>query len=143
MNNNKQHYTPDGMHPEDAIYKVKTFINELQKVQENYFNKLVSDLKITKESEDWLFDYIYNSDETVDDFSHYLDLFKRKYEDMLFNDKCEDFLPTDFAEFSPMLHMSSYEPDLETAFPSYFCDKQFDELTLDTITIEKTNNDKV
>jgi hypothetical protein len=41
------------------------------------------------------------------------------------------------------LHMSSYEPELETAFPSYFCDKEFEDLALNTITIEKTNNDKV
>jgi hypothetical protein len=143
MNNNKQHYTPDGMHPEDAIYKVKTFVKELQNVQETYIKNLVQDLNLNKDGEEWLFDYIYNSDETVDDFSHYLELFKRKYEDMLFNDKGGDFIPTDFAEFSPMLHMSSYEPELETAFPSYFCDKEFEDLALNTITIEKTNNDKV
>ena len=46
-----KNYTQDGRHPEDAISEAKTFINELQKVQEQYFSKLVLDLKITKEGE--------------------------------------------------------------------------------------------
>jgi hypothetical protein len=58
-----EYYTPEGQHPDDAIANVKNFINELSNVQEQYFNKLVSDLRLTEEGEDWLFDYIYNSGE--------------------------------------------------------------------------------
>jgi hypothetical protein len=87
MKNNKQQYTPDGMHPEDAIYKVKTFVKELQNVQEKYIKKLVQDLNLNQDGEEWLFDYIYNSDEEVDDFSHYLELFKKKYEDLTLKNK--------------------------------------------------------
>ena len=48
---------------EDLIWKNKDFIQELGKVQDNYFKKLWKKLK--KEGappalEDWLFDYIYN-----------------------------------------------------------------------------------
>lgn len=140
---NKETYTPDGMHPEDAIYKAKTFINELQEVQETYFNKLVDDLKLTKEGETWLFDYIYNSDDQYDGFDHYLQDFKKKYIDFIkintmFNSN-ETFLPTDFGEFSPMLHMSSYEADLETAFPSPFNDEEPVSLGLETVTFKNSD----
>ena len=50
-------------HPDDLIHEVKNFINELSNVQEQYFNKLVQDLQLTSEGEDWLHDYIYNSGE--------------------------------------------------------------------------------
>jgi hypothetical protein len=147
---NTTQYTPNGMHPEDAINKVRTFIQELELVQHEYFSKLTSDLKLNKEGEDWLFDYVYNTsdEEKYDGFDHYLQDYKKNYDDLIlkdsmFNNSVDTFLPTDFAEFSPMLHMSSYEPDLETAFPSYSSDKEFEDLALDTITIEKTNNDKV
>jgi len=74
------------LHPEDAIYKTKTFINELQIVQENYFTELLNELKLTKEGESWLFDYIYNhEDKEIDDFSHFLSMFNKKYEDMVEN----------------------------------------------------------
>ena len=140
---NKQYYTPEGMHPEDAIEKAKEFINELQTVQETYFNKLVKDLHLTKSGEEWLFDYVYNTsnEEGYDGFRHYLEDFKQKYEnlvnlqDMLYN-SAETFLSTDFGEFSPMLHMSSLEPELETAFPSAFNDKEPIAFGLDTITMQ-------
>lgn len=132
-------------HPEDEIYKVKTFINELQKVQEEYFTKLVENLNLSKEGEDWLFDYLHNSDKNeFDDFQHYLNDFNKKYEDMIkkdemYIDPAETFLSTDFAEFSPMLHMSSYEPDLETAFPSPYNENEPFSLGLEDL---KANNGK-
>jgi hypothetical protein len=58
---NKKHYTKSGQHPDDAINKVKTFINELQIVQEKYYAELFNDLNLKDNSlDDWLFDYIYN-----------------------------------------------------------------------------------
>ena len=143
---NEKHYTPDGQHPEDAITKAKTFINELQKVQEDYFTKLVTDLNLTKEGEDWLFDYVYNStdEDKYDGFDHYLENFKKKYDDMvnkdiMYNNSAETFLSTDFGEFSPMIHMSSFEPDLETAFPPAYNSNEPFSLGLDTITVDIKN----
>jgi hypothetical protein len=150
LNMKNKNYTQDGRHPEDAISEAKTFINELQKVQEQYFSKLVLDLKITKEGEDWLFDYVYNTsdEEKYDGFDHYLQDYKKNYDDMvvtdiMYNNSLETFNSGDLGEFSPMIKMSSCEASLGTAFPSYSSDKEFEDLALDTITIEKTNNDKV
>ena len=118
---NSRYYTPDGSHPEDAISKAKTFINELQNVQEKYFSCLVDDLNLDKAGEDWLFDYIYNSDKNYDGFDAYLEEFGKQYEDLVIKDAIsepsETFLSTDFGEFSPMMHMSSCEADIETTFP--------------------------
>ena len=133
-------------HPEDEIHKIKTFINELEKVQEEYFTKLVESLNLSKEGEDWLFDYIHNSSENeFDDFQHYLNGFNKKYEDMIkkdemYIDAAETFLSTDFGEFSPMLHMRSYEPDLETAFPSPYNENEPFSLGLDALKINNKKN---
>jgi hypothetical protein len=78
-----QNYTPDGLHPEDAIWKTKNFINELEKVQADYFSKLVHNLGLNKDGESWLFDYIYNSFGESEDFEDYLNDFKVKYIDLI------------------------------------------------------------
>jgi hypothetical protein len=147
-----KYYTPEGKHPEDAIFKAKTFINELEAVQENYFNKLVSELNLTKEGEEWLFDYVYNTpcEDNFDDFQDYLRAFKKTYKevvannlscDSMYNNSVEPLMSTDFEEFSPMVHMSSYESDLETTFSSpYDNSSAFSEL--DTITIDTKNANK-
>lgn len=145
MNNKQNHYSNEN-HPEDSIYRVKTFINELQKVQENYFTKLTQELKLSKEGEDWLFDYIYNADEVYDGFDHYLQDYKKEYEDFvitdtMFSNSAETLLSTDFGEFSPMLDMSSYEPDLDTAFPPAYNDNEPFALGLDTITIKHKDDE--
>jgi hypothetical protein len=80
---NKKHYTVKGEHPEDAIWKTKNFINELEKVQTDYFSKLVDDLGLNKDGESWLFDYIYNSFGGSEDFEDYLNDFKVKYIDLI------------------------------------------------------------
>lgn len=137
-------YTQDNKHPEDVIHKIKSFINELQIVQNTYFENLVSELNLTKDGEDWLFDYIYNTTEEdkYDDFEHYLQDYKKTYEDFVqkpdtMYNPAETFLSTDFGEFSPMLDMSSYEADLETTFPSSFDknDQVFSDL--ETITFKQ------
>jgi len=61
-------------HPDDRIFATKDFINELSKVQDRYFKKLVKKLKIDSQLEDHLFDYIYNEDKMVT-FGEYLDGF--------------------------------------------------------------------
>ncbi len=59
-------------HPDDRIFATKDFINELSKVQDRYFKKLVKKLGIDSQLEDHLFDYIYNEDKMVT-FGEYLD----------------------------------------------------------------------
>lgn len=79
-----KHYTEDGKHPEDEIYRVGEFISELTKIQETYFKKLVADLHLNKNGEDWLFDYIYNCPElNVISFEEYLDRYNIKYDNLV------------------------------------------------------------
>ena len=80
-------YTPEGKHPEDAIYEVKMFFNKLKDVQDDYFEKLSKGLNLTEEGKDFLFDYIYNVDnknDEVDDFFHYLEKLSNNYENLIF-----------------------------------------------------------
>jgi hypothetical protein len=79
-------YTPEGKHPEDAIYEVKEFVKKLQDVQEDYFQRLSEGLKLTQEGEEYLFDYIYNvsnNDQKIDDFAHYLETLNKNYENLI------------------------------------------------------------
>jgi hypothetical protein len=59
-------------HPDDRIMATKDFINELSKVQDRYFKKLCLKLELPKETEDYLFDYIFNESGDVT-FGEYLD----------------------------------------------------------------------
>ena len=62
-------------HPDDSIFKVKDFINELSKVQDTYFNNLCRDLALEDGVvKDHLFDYVYNEDKMAT-FGEYLDKF--------------------------------------------------------------------
>jgi hypothetical protein len=72
-------------HPEDLIYSTKVFVNELQKVQEDYFNILVNKLNLNAKGEEWLFDYIYNTTEqhSYDGFEHYLESYKQDFKNLL------------------------------------------------------------
>lgn len=80
-----EYYTPTGDHPDDAIIKVKDFINELSNVQEQYLTKLVEDLNLNSEGEDWLHDYIYNSGEEGKylTFEEHLSFYKKTYDEMV------------------------------------------------------------
>lgn len=63
-------------HPDDSIFKVKDFINELSRVQDAYFESLCFELGLDGEDQlrDHLFDYIYNETEMIT-FGEYLDKF--------------------------------------------------------------------
>jgi len=56
----KFNYTKSGRHPDDAIYDAKAFLNELSKIQEQYFVNLCEDLELDEEGKSWLFDFIHN-----------------------------------------------------------------------------------
>jgi len=71
------------IHPEDEIFRVKAFVGELGKVQEQYFEKLCGELKIESErGRELLFDYVYNS-EHLDGFEDYLAKLGYTYEEWL------------------------------------------------------------
>ena len=53
-------YTKKGEHPEDVIFRAGSFLSELSKLQEHYFQELVQDLELNEEGEIELFDYLYN-----------------------------------------------------------------------------------
>jgi hypothetical protein len=79
-------YTPEGKHPEDAIYEVKSFFEKLRDVQDDYFERLSEGLNLTEQGKDFLFDYIYNvsnDDQKIDDFAHYLETLGKNYEDLI------------------------------------------------------------
>ena len=60
-------------HPDDSIFKVKDFINELSRVQDSYFESLCFELGLGDgELKDHLFDYVYNEQKMVT-FGEYLD----------------------------------------------------------------------
>lgn len=113
-------------HPEDAIFRVKSFINELQLVQERSFKELSDSLNMNKKGEEFLFDYVFNnpsdSESSYDDFSHFLQEFNLTFEEMVQTPHApvETFISTDFGDVSPMLDMSSYEADIDTNFALSF-----------------------
>jgi hypothetical protein len=62
-------------HPDDSIFKVKDFINELSRVQDSYFESLCLELELGEgELKDHLFDYIYNEEQLIT-FGEYMDKF--------------------------------------------------------------------
>jgi hypothetical protein len=63
-------------HPDDRIMATKDFINEVSKVQDRYFKKLCRKLELPKETEDYLFDYIFNETRPLT-FGEYLNLMGR------------------------------------------------------------------
>jgi len=82
---NKKHYTKTGQHPDDAINKIKTFVNELQKVQEKYLSDLMDDLNLKNDIlDDWIFDYVFNEDSDIEEmFTEYLEDRGKNYEDFV------------------------------------------------------------
>jgi len=83
-----KYYTKTGQHPDDVINGVKTFINELQIVQEKYYAELINELNLKDDSlDEWLFDYVYNEDPAIDlMFTEYLEDVNKKYEDFVKKD---------------------------------------------------------
>jgi len=76
----EKHYTSKSEHPEDKIYDVKKFINELSNVQDYYFNQLFLELNLNDKANDYLFDYIFNENDKLL-FEEYLETLGEKYDD--------------------------------------------------------------
>jgi len=86
MNDFTQPYTPEGKHPEDAIYEVKTLANKLRDIQEDHFERLSNWLNLTEEGKEFLFDYIYsvdNANDEINNFAHYLEILEKEYKNLI------------------------------------------------------------
>lgn len=77
----EKHYTEGNRHPEDRIFEVKKFINELESVQTFYYNQLLLELNLNQKGDDLLFDYVFNSDHK-DTFEEYLDKMGKTYTEL-------------------------------------------------------------
>lgn len=69
-----------GRHPEDIIFEIKSFVNQLSKVQEEKFRLLCKELGANEKGEDWLFDYVHNCDDNLC-FDEYLAKYGVAYAD--------------------------------------------------------------
>jgi len=64
------HYTPQGDHPEDRIYRDREYIHRLREHMDEVYDSLEKDLGI-KEGDNWLFDFVHNEDRNIE-FEEYL-----------------------------------------------------------------------
>lgn len=80
---NTENFTKSNRHPDDVIFETKAFLNELSKIQNQYFENLLQDLNLSEEGEGWLFDFIFNGDEEDNKmlFTEFLEDRNKKYED--------------------------------------------------------------
>jgi hypothetical protein len=78
----EEHYTLDGDHPEDRIYRDKEFINRLQSHIDLVYDILAMDLKLNEKGKEWLFDFVYNEEENIE-FEDFLAKYKVKYKDLV------------------------------------------------------------
>jgi hypothetical protein len=67
----EEHYTLDGDHPEDRIFRDKEYINRLQRHIDSVYELLAYDLGLNEKGKEFLFDYIYNEDHELE-FDEYL-----------------------------------------------------------------------
>jgi hypothetical protein len=70
---------------DDKIYTTRTALRDLSQKQEEIFEVLVKDLHLNLKGEQWMFDYIYNSeeDEKYIPFDEYLSFYKVEYSNLI------------------------------------------------------------
>jgi hypothetical protein len=68
----EKHYTAKGEHPEDRIFRDKEYVLRVQKHVDEICSRLARDLRLSKEGENYLFDYIFNVEADVE-FEEYLE----------------------------------------------------------------------
>jgi hypothetical protein len=70
---------------DNKIYTTRTALRDLSQKQEEIFEVLVKDLRLNLKGEQWMFDYIYNSeeDEKYIPFDEYLSFYKINYSDLI------------------------------------------------------------
>ena len=80
---NQEHYTSFGEHPEDRIFRDREYIQRLQRHIDSVYELLDNDLRLNEKGQDWLFDYIFNSDDHNIEFEEYLEKYNVKYSDLV------------------------------------------------------------
>ena len=50
------------------LYKTKLVISELELLQTSYYDAAISDLNIKPSMEHWVFDWVYNSEEQLENY---------------------------------------------------------------------------
>jgi hypothetical protein len=80
---NETHYTSFGEHPEDRIYRDREYIQRLQRHIDSVYDLLANDLRLNPTGHDWLFDFVYNSDDNNLEFEDYLAKHNVKYCDLV------------------------------------------------------------
>jgi hypothetical protein len=80
---NQSHYTKFKEHPEDRIFRDREYIQRLQGHIDSVYELLAADLRLNEKGTDWLFDYVYNSDNEKIEFEEYLEKYGVKYEDIV------------------------------------------------------------
>jgi hypothetical protein len=70
---------------DNKIYTTRTALRDLSQKQEEIFEVLVKDLHLNLKGEQWMFDYIYNSeeDEKYIPFDEYLSFYKVEYSNLI------------------------------------------------------------
>jgi hypothetical protein len=70
---------------DDKIYVHRTALRDLSQKQEEIFEALVNELHLNLKGEQWMFDYIYNSEEEEKyiPFDEYLSFYKVDYSDLI------------------------------------------------------------
>ena len=84
----EKHYTVKGEHPIDRIFKDKIYINRLQKHLDKVFDKLAKHLDLNEKGTQWVFDYVFNEDDSKD-FEEYLDIYNLNYNDLVNDGKAK------------------------------------------------------
>ena len=79
----KKHYTHRGEHPEDRIYRDREYIKRLQEHIDYVYDLLKHDLRLNEKGNDWLFDYIYNEEDTNVEFEEYLAKYNVRYDELV------------------------------------------------------------
>ena len=70
---------------DDSIYVTRTALRDLSQKQNEIFEALSEKLQLNEEGEQWMFDYIYNSEEEEKyiPFEEYLSFYKINYSDLV------------------------------------------------------------
>jgi hypothetical protein len=77
----EKHYTKNGEHPEDRIFRDKEYIKRLHKHLDDIYNEACRDLRLNEEGKDLLFDYIYNEERDFE-FEEYINDLGFRYDEI-------------------------------------------------------------
>lgn len=80
----EKHYTKNGEHPEDRIFRDREYIKRLQEHINDIFGALSKDLRLNEMGQEYLFDYVYNDDRDIE-FEEYINNASFEYDEFYSN----------------------------------------------------------